>query len=345
MFSGTVQAPSHVSPLGGQGDGIAAHRDGRLSVGRGPAACHEVRFGVLGGDGHGHGFARLLARGIDRDGQGHVRRVDGQGLVFGRGDGIVGVVVVGEGVLRDGVAAHVLARRAGQLAREGLAAHQTGCGIGQLRVDLAVLLGHGVRGDGDRAAVDGQAGEFVLRRRAVREGIVGVLQRDGGGGGFAGTRVGAVKGGGDGVAGAAVQRFALYKAGKGDAVHRGGRRAVVGFALEGHAVDGEGGGGDGEGTGDRAGVVARAGDGGRARVRVIGIGKGVVGILHQGAAVQGDGDVAAAGLMRCAGIGIVAGHLHLRVGQGSALDGQGEGDDGVNGIARFDLVRSLKASP
>lgn len=82
-----------------------------------------------------------------------------------------------------------------------------------------------------------------------------------------------------------------------------------------------------------------------ARVRVIGIGKGVVGILRQGAAVQGDGDVAAAGLMRCAGIGIVAGHLHLRVGQGSALDGQGEGDDGVNGIARFDLVQSLKASP
>lgn len=82
-----------------------------------------------------------------------------------------------------------------------------------------------------------------------------------------------------------------------------------------------------------------------ARVRVIGIGKGVVGILRQGAAVQGDGGVAAAGLMRCAGIGIVAGHLRLRVGQGSAPDGQGEGDDGVNGIARFDLVQSLKASP
>lgn len=33
VFSGTVQAPSHVSPLGGQGDGIAAHRDGRIPSG------------------------------------------------------------------------------------------------------------------------------------------------------------------------------------------------------------------------------------------------------------------------------------------------------------------------
>lgn len=73
VFSGTVQAPSHVSPLGGQGDGIAAHRDGRHSVGRGPAACHEARFGVLGGDGIGivAGHLRLrVGQGSAPDGQG-----------------------------------------------------------------------------------------------------------------------------------------------------------------------------------------------------------------------------------------------------------------------------------
>ena len=288
----------------------------------------------MGGDGHGHGVARLLARGIDRDGQGHVRLFDGQGFGAVKGDGIVGVVGIGEGGLPDEVAAHVLALGAGQRAHEGIAARQTAHGIGQCRVALAVGFGLGVRGDGDRAGRDGQAGEFVLRRIAAREGIVGVLQLDGDGGGFALARVGIVKDGGGGVAGAAVQLFAVHKAVKVDACHRGGRRAVVGFGGQLRVGDGEGGGLDGEGAGGRFGVVALAGngDGGLARVRVVGIGKGVVSILGQGVVVQGDGDV---GLLLLPGIidGIAVFHLHLRVGQGSALDGQGEGDDGVNGIA------------
>ena len=86
--------------------------------------------------------------------------------------------------------------------------------------------------------------------------------------------------------------------------------------------------GDLESACDGAGVVARAAnfDGGLSRIGVVLIGEGVVGILGQRFAVQGDGDILPAGLFRIAVIDVTAAHLHLCAIQRFGVYGKGKAD-------------------
>ena len=315
---------------GGAADGIVAAflvRDGNggiganvhiVGIGNGVLGFGDHGFAVLDGDnGGGDGFASELEAGAAQlnGGVADLLGIDGDELSSGQfpvGDGQYRHA----GSQRFGADGHPVGHILGLAAFAGGGDHHAG-GVQAVAVGIGGLVGGLGHGD--------------TLYRILRHG-----QRNAAGGG--GVVVCIVGGKGPGVVPcthgqglACVQRHGARRVGsrmaQGDA---GNVRGVVNGFRAAHRHIGHGGCGLGdlESACDGAGVVALAGggDGGLSRIGVVLIGEGVVGILGQRFAVQGDGDILPAGLFRTAVIDVTAAHLHLCAIQRFGVYGKGKAD-------------------